>query len=491
MNALSLAVLVAAVPAVLAVNVQGRQMHLEVEVSRPKKNCRRHKRHAAMVQRVNSTANSSIKLPGTGMDTAVSSGELSTGTLYMDGFSNVGCIKDYMFYHGDKHGDNKYSYEIGDTSRVSITIYNDMVPKEDQQAMTPDVCFDFCRVQKHMSFFGIQNGRTCYCAPFVEAMSGDDAVCDAPCEGDAGVICGSKSKSTAFEMHSCDDTAEQLTTALTTFTELTAKVKTSATALKTSAAYMITKSNSLQESFGKAGDPVVGDLFQKALVSATDAQEVATKALDFETAQAGLVSTAEALKSKDMSAFENANAADEAIALIAKGTAGATTQLSSVNTSASEYMPYLLTGAPASKEEAKQYYNIMYFIDRSYENTTATCGGDIADVDMGLTKDGCAAKCDDIDSAQTPACVGFLYVPGEPKGDLANLPDSFCFMFGKFTSVQYYTGCNTTSLFLQAKRADKGTMCYGKLSKFSGGAPVLDKEKGQKATEASQRCVPV
>mmetsp|Transcript_116284 Transcript_116284/g.205626 ORF Transcript_116284/g.205626 Transcript_116284/m.205626 type:complete len:491 (-) Transcript_116284:131-1603(-) len=488
MNALSLAVLVAAVPAVLAVNVQGRQMHLEVEVSRPKKNCRRHKRHAAMVQRVNSTANSSIKLPGTGMDTAVSSGELSTGTLYMDGFSNVGCIKDYMFYHGDKHGDNKYSYEIAETAQVSITIYSDMIPKEDQVAMTPDVCFDFCRVQKEMFFFGIQNGHTCYCAPYIKAMSGDDSVCDAACEGDKGVLCGSKAKSTVFEMHSCDDTAGQLAGELTAFKETTDELKASATTLKTSAAFMITESNTLQEKFGKGGDPVVADLFQKAVVSATDAQDVATKALAFEAAQATLITTAETLKSKDMSLFENANAADEAIAAIGKGMAVAKTEQTSVNKSASEYMPYLFIGAPASKEEAKQYYPIMYFIDKDQENTTATCGGDLADVDMGLTKDACAAKCDSIDSAET-SCLAFLYVPGAPQSELDSLPDSFCFMFGTLTSVQYYTGCDTT-LFLQKKRGDKGTMCYGKLSKFTGGAPVLDKEKGQKATEASLRCVP-
>lgn len=480
----SLILFLTATPLVIGVSVNERQMHLQTV--NPKKNCHLNRPRAAMLQKVNSTVTG--KIPGTGMNKSTTASDLSKAVIYMDGFSMIGCIKDDMFYHGDKHGDNKYSYELADSSQVSITIYSDIVPKEDQLAMTPDVCFDFCRVQKDMFFFGITNGHTCYCAPYVKAMAGDDAVCDVVCEGDAGAICGSKDKSSAFEMHSCDDTGAQLTAELSAFKAVLGKVKTEAGLLKKSAAFMITESNTLQEKFGKVGDPVVGDLFQVAVAESSDAQNLAATGLALEAAQAGLISQAESLAPQDFSSFATANAADEAIEEIAKGKAAAEKYLTSLNGTASDYMPFLLASAPDSKDAAAQYYPIMYFIDKDYNTTTATCGGDLADLDMGLTKDECAKKCDDVDSAQKPACVGFLYVPGASQADLSTLPDSYCFMFAKFTSVQYYTGC--ASGFLQGRRADKGTMCYGKLSKFSGGAPVLDKEKGQKAKEATQRCVP-
>merc|ERR1719163_417497 len=69
------------------------------------------------------------------------------------------------------------------------TVHNDgFVPKEDQQPMTQKVCFEFCRTIPNMGFFGIVNGRGCYCTPYFKAMESDSSQCDSGCAGDATVM---------------------------------------------------------------------------------------------------------------------------------------------------------------------------------------------------------------------------------------------------------------------------------------------------------------
>jgi len=126
---------------------------------------------------------------------------------HMDGFRLVGCMKDSMHLHGDKFGDGKFSYELGDVSNVSIVNYDNHVAKEDRKPMTHAVCYAFCRSIKEMSFFGLTHGRDCYCTPFFKEIAGDSSMCDAVCEGDTSIMCGGMSKSSIFEMHACDDTA--------------------------------------------------------------------------------------------------------------------------------------------------------------------------------------------------------------------------------------------------------------------------------------------
>merc|ERR1719215_850575 len=103
---------------------------------------------------------------------------------HMDGYSEVSCVLDSLLLHGDKHGDGKYNYKLGDVSNVSIVHYTDMIPKEDQKQMTHGVCYSFCRTVPMMNFFGIHNGRDCYCAPYYKQMAGDSSACDTVCDGD-------------------------------------------------------------------------------------------------------------------------------------------------------------------------------------------------------------------------------------------------------------------------------------------------------------------
>merc|ERR1719379_3166515 len=131
-------------------------------------------------------------------------------TVLKDGFLQTDCIKDYMYYRGDKFGDNKYDYKLGPVSNVSIVHYDAFVAKEDRETMTQKVCFEFCRTVPDMLFFGITNGRDCYCEPYYKPMESDSSECDAVCEGDTTLMCGGKKKSSIFGMHFCDSTGEDL-----------------------------------------------------------------------------------------------------------------------------------------------------------------------------------------------------------------------------------------------------------------------------------------
>lgn len=143
-----------------------------------------------------------LQLPGAGIDPFAASEPFDV--VLKSGFLRVTCVKDYMYYHGDKFGAGKHSYELGSKGPVSIVHYNDWVVKEDRKEMSPTVCFEFCRSVPKMGFFGILNGNKCYCEPYFQSMPSDSSDCDTLCEGDPSNMCGGVSKSTIFSMHACE-----------------------------------------------------------------------------------------------------------------------------------------------------------------------------------------------------------------------------------------------------------------------------------------------
>jgi len=144
--------------------------------------------------------------PGAGMDAS----DHST-RVYKDGYYHVNCMHDNMEMVADHHGDNRHSYQI--TTNVSIIRYTDAVERDSRAKMTPRVCFDFCRTVPDMLFFGLANGRDCYCTPYYTKAPGD-GVCDLPCEGDSAKTCGGKTMMNVYEMHMCADTAAEMGKAL-------------------------------------------------------------------------------------------------------------------------------------------------------------------------------------------------------------------------------------------------------------------------------------
>merc|ERR1719160_415726 len=173
---------------------------------RNKKDCWK-KRPVAMTQLAAKVYKFNETNPGAGIDPE---GQKGYGMVTKDGFMEIACVKDYMYAHGDAAGPNKHEYEIGSSSNVSIVHYSMLVPKEDQQSMSAEICFEFCRTVPDMLFFAMTAGRECYCEPYFKQMAGDSSKCDAVCEGDPTTMCGGMEKSSIFEMHFCDDTGDEL-----------------------------------------------------------------------------------------------------------------------------------------------------------------------------------------------------------------------------------------------------------------------------------------
>jgi hypothetical protein len=394
-------------------------------------------------------------------------------TVLKDGFMQVDCLKDYMYYNGDKFGDNKHDYKLGPVSSVSIVHYDAFVAAEDKQPMTQKVCFEFCRTVPNMGFFGIVNGRGCYCTPYFQAMESDSSQCDAVCEGDTTLMCGGKSKSSVFSMHMCASTGEDLSQTANKASSLKGAMDAKVAAAKGLSNNMQNSAAALQKSFGAVGDSAATGLMQDAKVSAGD---LVHKAEDAEAAAGKLGELSKAAGAmKDftdpavVTAAER-NMEDTEEALEAGETV--TTQL--------DKLTALASPKPDVSGSAKQYYPIMYFVDKEFENSPSTCGGStVAKPIVGESKDGCASACD----RSIHSCVGFQYFAGQSK---------LCFLFSKFKTASYYTGCGKSFLQMAQSAAPFEATCYGKLSKFEGTSlkpdPSGKTDFGLKKLTKADRC---
>jgi len=235
-----------------------------------------------------------------------------------DGFMLTDCVRDYMYERGDKFGDNKHDYKLGPVSNVSIVHYEAFVAKEDRVEMTQKVCFEFCRTIPNMGFFGIVNGRGCYCTPYFKPMASDSTQCDAHCEGDNTKFCGGKSKASIFTMHMCDSTKEDLQTKTSEAKNLASEIKDlvkKATSLSNDMQNLGAK---WQKSFGAVGDSGATRLLQNAKVFAG---ELVHKAEDTEEAAGPLSDfVSDAGKLKDFTASDTVTKAERIMEGIDKTT---------------------------------------------------------------------------------------------------------------------------------------------------------------------------
>merc|ERR1719181_1726718 len=140
------------------------------------------------------------KEPGAGMDSS-----LGLKKVYKDGYFHLRCMMDKMEDAADWHDELQREHKYNIDTNVKIVRYTDRVDSEKQQAMTPSVCFEFCRTVPDMLHFGLTHGRDCYCTPYFMQGTGD-GVCDAGCEGDSSITCGNTNgMADMYEMHSCND----------------------------------------------------------------------------------------------------------------------------------------------------------------------------------------------------------------------------------------------------------------------------------------------
>jgi hypothetical protein len=368
-------------------------------------------------------------------------------TVLKDGFLLVDCVKDYMYYRGDKFGDNKHDYKLGPVSNVSIVHYEAFVAKEDRVEMTQKVCFEFCRTVPNMGFFGIVNGRGCYCTPYFKPMESDSTQCDAVCEGDNTLMCGGKSKSSVFAMHMCDSTADDLSARSGTATSLKADMDAKVKIAKGLSDTLQSAGAALQKSFGAVGDSSATGVAQASKVfagtlvhKAEDAEEAAGKLGDLAKDASGLKDfTDPATVTKAERIMEDI---DESVAAGEK----VTDEL--------DKLIALADHADSKAGAAKQYYPVMYFVDKEFDDVPSTCSGDIVAEPMVGSADDCASACD----ANIHECVGFQFFDMKGKAT--------CALFSNFKTGFYYTGCGKA--FLQTKAAPFTATCYAKLSKFEG-----------------------
>merc|ERR1719454_908537 len=305
-------------------------------------------------------------------------------TVLKDGFLLVDCVKDYMYYRGDKFGDNKHDYKLGPVSNVSIVHYEAFVAKEDQVEMTQKVCFEFCRTVPNMGFFGIVNGRSCYCTPYFEAMASDSSQCDAVCEGDKTLMCGGKSKSSVFTMHMCASTEEDLAARQATATGMEATLKGMASSAQDASDALQGAGEHIQKSLGNVGDSGAANLGQAAKVHAGTIVHKSEDAL------------AIAKKLGELVKFKMTDATDPAQVTQAERTMEAIDETVAEAEVVSDELEALLKAATPKSVSgaAKEYYPAMYFVDKKYDEVPSTCTGEMVGKPMVGDADACAAACD-------------------------------------------------------------------------------------------------
>eukprot|EP00397_Hematodinium_sp_SG-2012_P031165 GEMP01033059.1.p1 GENE.GEMP01033059.1~~GEMP01033059.1.p1 ORF type:complete len:361 (-),score=78.25 GEMP01033059.1:886-1968(-) len=217
--------------------------------------------------------------PGAGLEAAPHGADAQ---LFKDGFYFVNCVTDGMEKFADIHSDQGQKRYAAQNSNVSVVKYHLTVPKEDQVDMTPSVCFNFCRTQDKMAFFGLIHGRECYCTPYYRQESGDDSSCDLPCPGLATSMCGGKGRSSIYQMHYCGDTARELKESTKVASQLVKALASASTALGDCSAAVQEAGNTIGNLAGQVGDSAASDHAQAAR-EAAGTYKRAQEALDAES----------------------------------------------------------------------------------------------------------------------------------------------------------------------------------------------------------------
>lgn len=348
-------------------------------------------------------------------------------TVQKDGFMMIGCVKDAMYVHGDKHGNNKFDYKMGDTANVSIVHYKDKVPKEDRKPTTHAQCFEFCRTVPDMLFFGINNGNDCYCTPFYKPMASDSSECDSVCDGDNTLMCGGSKKSSIFEMHSCDDTEANLETAQGNLEDALGSLTEALDTMKGAAETGEADANTVQDSMGSAGDPDASALCQEAKIYAGELVHLGEDAQELVDAATEKKDESKDLAGKDFKKMENAKKAEKATKEMNEATTEATEMAEKVQGALDDSHP------PEDEDDigrADEYVGVMTYADPDMVAYPSTCTGDMLQIVFGKDEDHCAAKCDDMIGK---GCQAFQYF-GEGDG--------LCFLFKNVIKAQYWTGCD-------------------------------------------------
>lgn len=445
------------------------------------------------VQQMAHPAGSSTLTPG------MVNGEELHLTVLKDGFFEVGCFQDGMQQFADKYGTNKGHY-ASEATNVSIARYDQLVYPEDQQPMTAMVCYQFCRTVPEMSFFGLKDGRSCYCAPYYTSLAGDASKCDIPCEGDQGTTCGGAKKSQIFEMHLCADTAQDLDDATAKATEALEYYYQMAV-LAGDLGNKLTKSGAALESLGMFdGDAAASDLgmaakvwggdlgkqYQTAFDAYTELKAARTEAIDLVQNAGDFTNHGDMVKADALIAKQK-ELATEVLAAGASLYDGVKQSWPKVDAALEAASEGEEAAAPAADVQGtgislSTYVNFAYSQDKGFPRGMATCGGAmLSKPAVGLSGEECAQACDD--TVFPSSCNAFNYYSFQQSAAMGfdeKLP-SLCFLFGSVDRLTTYT-CPETAVeeaaaALIAKKALRGKKVNQTAQRFfpkSAGCPLQD-----------------
>jgi len=395
---------------------------------------------------------------------------------YKDGYTWMGCYFDSMQKFADKHSDQgKHRYAAG-WADVSVIWYHLMFPKEDLKPMTPKLCYEFCRTIPQMGFFGLKNGRECYCTPyFQESAGGGSDKCDMPCEGYMSSTCGGATNSDIYEMHVCADTAEDLANAVSLggdaeeFAQAEGDAAVSSGNKLTDLGVLVQKIGSL------SGDQFASVNGGAAAKHGGEAKHAGERAQKEASAIGALVAKAPA----DGTSFTEAAAIKEAEDLI--GALLPATKAADAAGDEAKGMNNLLT--PAVPEDPNvlrdallPFKHVSYFVDKEFPEVMSSCQGSVTQkAIVGYSPEQCAAACDQVVFPPESKCIAFQYFE-KAEGE------SICLMLSGIQGVAYYT-C-PEALAQENKKAFRGkvgakvetAVCYARLSEMTGFAPQILKK---------------
>lgn len=368
--------------------------------------------------------------------------------VFKDGFYQVRCTHDLMYWQQDMYSDGKFRYKE-DHANLSIVMYQEMIVDSEWKAMTPIVCFEFCRTIPDMVFFGLIEGRECYCTPYYKPPTkpqGTDDNCDIPCEGDPTVMCGGKKKSLVFEMHFCADTVGALKESAMVADEMMSYMYDTAFIGAELTANLLDSGKLLKEYAQLSGLPSVADMGRAA--EAAGMQVIKTNVmagcLDDYREMIATYKDAKSMRNLDFTISTNLQKADDARAKMKE----LSLTLEMCTTKLEDFLVQVyplfhqfteLKGPDdlkkAHEEYAaafEQYYPLLYVIDKGTAPKMSTCEGDVIGQPAVLTMPECAAACNGLVYPQK--CMGYQFFQLGKSDELGPI----CFLFSTIQSVTSY-----------------------------------------------------
>jgi len=293
-------------------------------------------------------------------------------------------------------------------------------------------------------------------------------------------MCGGKTRSSVFEMHSCDDTRSELEDIITKVEDaIFLKLQDLSDHVQEVADEALYDATEMQKVWGLAGGPDMSNFMQEAKVYSGELQKPAQEAAALVDKMQDPYDAASMSLNRNLRDFDNIKVAEDAIKALQEGLAAAEDITHTIKQNMRKAHPVSLVGSGAPEEEeynataaATQYYPIMYFAEDDYRTQfvvegssmwhhPTTCTGKLLQIVFGASADDCAHSCDGLPGK----CDGFQFMA---------FNDGMCFLFESILTVQQWTGCHQNSN--DGAQAPFDAQCMGKLSRLEGVGGIAPRE---------------